>query len=95
MKRLLALLLAAVMVLSVAGCKKGNDTKQTTEPTQVVTQATEPTKAPTEAPTATPEPESTKEPINPDDYCLKDVFAHHGMKIGTCISGNMIDRPAI
>nr|MCR5428711.1 endo-1,4-beta-xylanase [Lachnospiraceae bacterium] len=95
MKRLLALLLAAVMVLSVAGCKKGNDTKQTSEPTQAVTQAAEPTKAPTEAPTATPEPEPTKEPINPDDYCLKDVFAQHGMKIGTCISGNMIDRPAI
>ena len=99
MKRLLALLLAAVMVLSVAGCKKGNDTKQTGEPTQVVTQAADPTKAPTDAPVTTQEPTEeptpSPEPINPDDYCLKDVFAQHGMKIGTCISGNMIDRPAI
>ena len=92
MKRILAVLLAMVMILSIAGCKKGNE-EPNNNTTSAPTQAADPTKAPTEAPTPTPEP--TPEPINPDDYCLKDVFAEHGMKVGTCISGQMIDRPAI
>ena len=92
MKRILAILLAMVMILSVAGCKKGNEEPNNT-PTSAPTQAADPTKAPTDAPAPTDEP--APEPVNPDDYCLKDVFAEHGMKVGTCISGQMIDRPAI
>ena len=92
MKRILAILLAMIMILSVAGCKKGNEEPNNT-PTAAPTQAADPTKAPTDAPT--PTDESAPEPVNPDDYCLKDVFAEHGMKVGTCISGQMIDRPAI
>ncbi len=94
MKRILAILLTVVMILSVAGCKKGNE-EPNNNVTSAPTTAADPTKAPTDAPAPTDVPEPTSEPVNPDDYCLKDVFAEHGMKVGTCISGQMIDRPAI
>lgn len=55
MKRLLALLLALVMVLSLAAC--GGETEPTTEPTNAPT--SEPTQAPTTEPTVAP----TEEPV--------------------------------
>lgn len=59
--------------------------------------ASTPTSAPTEAPaTATPEPTATSTPIPTDTPTpeplvpLREFFAEHGMKVGTCLTPKMI-----
>ena len=106
MKKLFAVLLVAVMVLSFAGCSEKNteptnstitDVPATPEatPTEAVTPEptaeVTPTEAPTEAPTATPTP--TPDPI--EGMSLIDLFAEHGMKVGTCLNSQMIDRAGV
>ena len=106
MKKLFAVLLVAVMVLSFAGCSEKNteptnstitDVPATPEatPTEAVTpeptSEVTPTEAPTEAPTATPTP--TPDPI--EGMSLIDLFAEHGMKVGTCLNSQMIDRAGV
>ncbi len=78
-----------------------NESVPTAAPTEEPAVTAEPTEepTPTEEPAATAEPTEeptpTAEPVPPEDLFLKDVFGQHGMKIGTCISSQMIDRPAI
>lgn len=85
MKKYLAFVLTAVIfVCCFAGCgKKATAPEATPTPTQEVTLP------PTDTPTPTPSPE----PVPPTVY-LKDVFAAHGMKVGTCLTTQMISMAA-
>lgn len=85
MKKRMAFCLIAVMLFGcLAGCgKKGT---QTPTPT--------PTIAPTEVvatPTPTAEPTPSPTPTAPA-VALRDVFAEHGMKVGTCLTTMMINN---
>lgn len=83
MKKTIVLCLLILSVIGVtAAC--GKDTKNTT-PTATPTEAA-PTEAPTETPTPTPSPVP--------DVSLKDVFAAHGLKVGTCLTTTMTDNAA-
>ena len=107
MKKNLALILIIVMIFSLVGCNtSGNNQKEppkeeTTTPTAAPTDIP-PTGEP-EAPTATPTPTSTPTPEatptpTPDPAegkYLKDLFAEHGMKVGTCLNMTMINRNGV
>ena len=77
MKKKLVLLLVAVMLISLFGCGK-QETEENPQPTTEV------------SPTPTPTPEITPDPL--EGKSLKDLFAEHGMKVGTCFTTQMIDR---
>ena len=79
MKKKLVLLLVAVMLISLFGCGK-----QETEENPQLTTEVSPTATPTPTPEITPDPLEGKS--------LKDLFAEHGMKVGTCFTTQMIDR---
>ena len=85
MKKYLAFILTAVIfVCCFAGCgKKATAPEATPTPTQEVTLP--PTDTPTPTPSPVPEP--------PTVY-LKDVFGAHGMKVGTCLTTQMISMSA-
>lgn len=70
MKKFLSLLLALMMVLSLAAC--GGNTEPTEEPTDAPTAAptTEPTEAPTTEPTDAPTEEPTEEPTENEEVSL-------------------------
>ena len=108
MKQKLILLLIAVMICTLAGCSKSgsdeNVTPSVTEaPTLSPTGEITPEPTVTEAPTATPEATPTLAPTatptpTPDPAegkSLKDLFAEHGMKVGTCLNTQMIDRAVV
>ena len=85
-KGLLLCLIAAFLVCCMAACGKTTPTPVPTQPvTEVVTPT--PTEEPTEPPTPTPTPE-------PPTVYLKDVFGAHNMKVGTCLTTQMITMPA-
>lgn len=64
MKKFLALLLALIMVMSLAAC--GGTTEPTKEPTNAPTQGNNPTNAPTDAPT---------EPTEPTTYTMNSAWS--------------------
>ena len=87
MKKYLAFVLTAVIfVCCFAGCGKKATAPETT-PTPTATQ--EVTLPPTDTPTPTPSPVP-----EPPTVCLKDVFGAHGMKVGTCLTTQMISMSA-
>lgn len=94
MKKKLILLL---MVLSVMGamiaCGKDNKSTSPTvapEPTATETPA-EPTATDTPTPIPTETPVPTLSPLpDPDGVSLKDIYAEHGVKAGTCLTTMMI-----
>ena len=104
MKKKLSILIIAVMIISLlAGCSSPKTESVTTPTAAPVTEAptdtpevtsevtpteTEPTATPTEVPTATP----TEAPDPLEGQYLKDLFAAHGMKVGTCLNTQMLDR---
>ena len=107
MKKFLAMLLIAVMVLSLAGCSDKTNEQNNNEPTSATVTdvpatpevtpteevTPEPTEevTPTEKPTATPTP--TPDPV--EGLSLIDLFAEHGMKVGTCLNTQMLDRAGV
>ena len=89
------------MLLSLIGCNgnpstvetgtAASQTEQTIESSSSEETASEES---TEVATATATPEPTPEPTaDPaEGKYLKDLFAEHGMKVGTCLTGSMISR---
>ena len=111
MKKNLALLLIVVMIFSLSGCNSsGTDQNASptvtesvkedpeTTPTDAVADVT-PTAEPTEAPaTPTPTeavPTATPTPDPVEGKSLKDLFAEHGMKVGTCLNMQMVNRTGV
>ena len=90
MKRIWGIcLLILVCLVGACGTK---DTQEPAAPTVVpaATQAVEPTAVPTATPepTGTPKPTATPKPTPLP--AIKDVFAEHNMKAGTCMSYHMM-----
>ena len=101
MRRKFLLILTLVFVIALAGC--GNADKENapadSTPSAAVEQTTpEPSATPeisaTPELTATPEPTATPTPtpVPAPEIHLKDVFEEHGMKLGTCLTTNMISN---
>lgn len=101
MKKKLLIWLTGAMLLSLIGCNgnpstvetgtAASQTEQTIESSSSEETASEES---TEVATATATPEPTPDPT-PDPAegkYLKDLFAEHGMKVGTCLTGSMISR---
>lgn len=94
MKRTLALLLTLVLAFSFIGCSSSDDNKNDSTPS--VTEAPVTTETP--ADTATPEPtaepteEPTPTPVPAPEVYIKDVFAAHGVKAGSCVTKAMLDN---
>ncbi len=97
-KRGIAGILAGMMLLSIA-C--GNEEeKKPEEPTAAVTQAVDPgeptsTPEPTKEEASTPKPTSTPEPtevVEEEIPALQSVFSEHEMKVGTCLTTQMIEK---
>ena len=87
MKKVLTLCFVLLLLMGcVAACGKKNDPTPT--PTVTETATPTPTEEPTEEPTPTPTPE-------PPEVFLKDVFAEHGMKVGTCLTTQMISSETL
>lgn len=89
MKKALTMCLALVLLMGcLAGCGKSNDKPAVTpEPTATVTVTDTPTPTPEDTTTPTPSPE----PVPPEVF-LREVFAQHNMKVGTCLTTKMINN---
>ena len=90
MKKKIALfLMVLTLIAAFAACGKDNSTEKPADPTPTSTPA-EPTATdtPTPSPTETPIPTATPLP-DADGISLKDVFAQHGVKAGTCLTTMM------
>lgn len=95
MKRKLALLLAGMMAISLVACgdPKQDSTQPNTENTADSNQSeTEPSQT---QPSETTPPDSQNTEGTQEELSLKDVFSAHGMKVGTCLSPNMIGNPVM
>ena len=87
MKKKLALLLAGLLVISFVGCGTPKD-----DPTQKDTNSTEMSETGEDSqnqPTESQKPETENSEDKQVDLSLKDVFAEHGMKVGTCLTPQM------
>lgn len=83
------------MVLSLTCCKKTAPANVPDVPVASVQPESTPavTETPTPEPTVPPTP--TPEPDPLEGKYLKDLFASHGMKVGTCFTTQMIDRAVV
>lgn len=89
MKRFLSLLLAGLMVLSLSACGKEAPAPAPEPEVSVSEPATEEVPASVEE---TEEPEAEEEMPEPPVLSLKDIYAEHNMKVGTCLSRTMIEK---
>lgn len=97
-KKSILLLVTGLLILSLTGCDNGNKASTAESSSQVEISSEEPSSDASSsestedaAPTseeATPEP--TADPA--DSTSLKEVFAAHNMKVGTCLTTNMTSR---
>ena len=101
MKKKVLLLITGALLLSLIGCNgnvttedPGASSSQTWQSTESSSSEEATTAESTEVATATATPEPTPEPTaDPaEGKYLKDLFAEHGMKVGTCLTGSMISR---
>ncbi|MBO4749496.1 MAG: endo-1,4-beta-xylanase [Lachnospiraceae bacterium] len=92
MKKIRIYLVMSFLLISLMGCNGGTGKESSvpsseTESSEVA--SSESTVA-TPEPTSEPTPEPTPDPA--DSTSLKEVFAAHGMKVGTCLTTNMTSR---
>ena len=89
-KKIVLFLMVLALVAAFAACGKDNSTDKPAEPTATSTPAADPTATdtPTPSPTETPIPTATPLP-DADGISIKDVFAAHGVKAGTCLTTMM------
>lgn len=83
MKKNLALLLSGLLIISLAGCVGGNETVSMESGSSSEVLQTD----------AGVESDGEKDSVNSAQYeelYLKDVFAEHDMKVGTCLTTQMI-----
>lgn len=98
MKKKLFLILSGIMVWSLVACgspSAGGESSSAAGSSETVTSEQSSVVESTES--AAPEssqPESS-EPEVVEEYHLKDLFAQHGMKVGTCLSPQMIRDPSV
>lgn len=92
-KKIVLVLMVLSLIAVLAACGKTNESKA--DPTATSTPAPVATDTPTPEPTATstPTPIPTDTPIptptplpQPDGVYLKDIYAQHGLKVGTCLT---------
>lgn len=96
MRKKIVLLLTGCLMLTGIGC--GSEKQDTPVATQGVTEQASPTEAteflatdaPTPTPTDAPTPTPTEVPEEPT--YLRETFAAHGMKTGTCLTTQMINN---
>ena len=97
MKRIVALLLALLLVTGLFGCSKQDQPQQpTAQPTQQPTQ--EPTQEPTTEPTQEPTPEPTQEPAEEEwDFTVQVERSEQEFKAedGTVIAKESVERPVL
>ena len=83
-------------VLTACGSKEGQNppaepsVTQAAKETKTPTQVPEPTAEPTPEPTATSTPKPTATPKPTEVPAIKEIFAQHNMKAGTCMSYHMM-----
>ena len=94
-KKIVLFLMVLSLIAVLAACGKNNETKEpeatsTPAPTATSTPSPEPTatSTPSPSPTETPSPTPTSLP-DPDGIYLKDIYAEHGLKVGTCLTTMM------
>lgn len=98
MKKALLSLLTSLLVLSCIGCGAKKTQPETPAPAVTEASTAETTEEETPAPAEVIEPEAEAPqeekvlPPAPDAY-LKELFAEHNMKVGTCLTTQMIDNP--
>lgn len=80
MKKSISLLLAGILALSLVGCNK---------PAPSVSETSTPDTS-IEVSVSTSEPEPQPEPEPEEEYYLKELFASHGLKVGTCFNPQFI-----
>lgn len=91
MKKIITMGMALILSVSLVACAGKSNVPQTTE--NVTTASTEAVSENTESTTQiTTEAQTTTETTPEITVTLKDVFAEHNMKVGTCITGNMISN---
>ncbi|MCQ2522778.1 MAG: endo-1,4-beta-xylanase [Lachnospiraceae bacterium] len=92
MKKKLSLLLIVVMVLSLTACAsstKGNEANETSVSQNVEAQAEAlETEGEETLPESDDQGEEVEEAIE-ENYSIKDLFAEHGVKAGTCLTTQM------
>ncbi|MCQ2519961.1 MAG: endo-1,4-beta-xylanase [Lachnospiraceae bacterium] len=94
MKKIICYLLAGAMIISLAACGKNVDQVSSEDEAQAVISASEDS---TEVSTETENDENVaevEEDITAQEEILriKELFAQHGLKAGTCLSTQMIDN---
>ena len=89
-KSLILCVLMLAVVMMFAACGKNETTKPTEAPTATDTPSPEPTATGTPTPSPTETPTPTPSPLpDPDGIYLKDIYAEHGLKVGTCLNTMM------
>ena len=94
-KRILALLLVGVMLLSTAACGKDSASGAEAQPggeASVEEVLPDDTTESVEVASTEASVSEEPEPELEEDLHVKDLFAEHGLKAGTCITGSMIDN---
>ena len=93
------LLLVCLFALFLIGCNKAKDPNPVDATQKQTTNETTESETVSDVQEPSSEPEKTSEPATQEtttakeklDIYLKDVFAEHGMKVGTCLSPAMIN----
>ncbi|MBQ2101837.1 MAG: endo-1,4-beta-xylanase [Lachnospiraceae bacterium] len=96
MKKKAVLLITSLLMASLVGCSSGNSQPASAPSVSIVTESNSSESTPASSEESTPAPEETATPEPTPDPAetttLKEVFEAHGMKVGTCLTTNMIDR---